>query len=623
MQLVRVQPKNKSMKNLSNYLVLALICVGMVVFNSCEKAEVDSDINQNSDAIFSEQTNGMIELGSMLENPYSVENMTVAYNLLKSSSTTENKVKTTHYYVRFLPLDYQELEDLEKDTTLILFDYPLDRKIKKGGSYYHDPDISIDKVTWQYTVVPVDYKFIKVEYEILAELYLNENTQKKLKSSHSDDVSYEEIEIQSLKLTGNYSANSDLRLKSAFTPSGRITVMDHVVGGKIGVPYAKIRLKNWFKIREVYTNYNGYFSTETTFNNVDYSIKWETSDYDIRSGIFGQAYTIGPNESTSAWNSDSDVSGDLGDSNIDYGFATVHRAADRYFNGSIGGLNRPFFSSKLKFSVYDKHGTGVNWGNWDFTGILPDIKIWCKKNTSWKNSNTIFSTTIHEIAHATHIKLLYASELQLAFVDKIIRESWADAVEWYITQREYFSRGITNYDVPGSDKWEDHKQGWGKYSNKDYTPLFIDLIDDYNQSVQKYSGNKCPDGGYWDGKHCLLGSIPAGTTPFIYNDRLYYSPVGCCDCPVLDARFDGANCRIIKIPDNVVGMFYNNNAYLSGVGSTIYPYDEITGYDISTIESWLNGIFNISNLESKLKANKPSGITDKHIDLFLDLFYNL
>jgi len=37
----------------------------------------------------------------------------------------------------------------------------------------------------------------------------------------------------------------------------------------------------------------------------------------------------------------------------------------------------------------------------------------------------------------------------------------------------------------------------------------------------------------------------------------------------------------------------------------------------------LNGIFGLSSLETKLKANKPSGVTDKQIDLFLDLFYNL
>lgn len=102
----------------------------------------------------------MIELSEPLENPYSVENMKVAYTTLKSGGIGEKsdiEIKATHFYVRFLPKDFDELDSLERDTTLILFDYPLDRKITKKGTHYHDPSLLKEQVTWQYTTVPVNY----------------------------------------------------------------------------------------------------------------------------------------------------------------------------------------------------------------------------------------------------------------------------------------------------------------------------------------------------------------------------------------------------------------------------------------------------------------------------------
>jgi hypothetical protein len=595
--------------------------VATILFSCSQKENFESNEELINETINVSKEVQMIELGPVLQNPYSVENMLKAYQSLKSSNTNDDEdIKTTHYYVRFLPKDYQELDFLEEDTSLILFDYPLDRKIMKGGSYYHDPQIPADQVTWQYTVVPVDYTFNKVKYEIIAELYLKDGKQKKLKSSKYNSICYEEIEKLSLKLTGNYTEDSDQSLKSTFFPSGTIMVYDHVIQGYIGLYGAKVRMVDWFTVREVSTNYSGNFSTNTSFANVDYSIKWETNDYDIRSGTWAQAYTttVDANESTSPWILN------ISAGNLHFGFATVHRAAFRFHYEYIGGMRRPGTLGKLKFCVYDSDGTGSNWGNWDFTGIFPDVNIWLKKGTSWRSSNTIFSTTIHEIGHSTHISTLYTHEVKFLFVDIIIRESWANAVEWYITQLEYFSRGKTNYDVPDSPIGEDHMQTWNKNSDKDYTPLFIDLVDDYNQSLSRNYGNKCPYGGTFDGKYCYLGNVPSGETPFIYNGNLYYTPVGCCDCPVIGAGYDGANCFIMGIPANVVGRLFNSSIYLSAVGNSSYPYDEIVGYSLPFIESnMLNGMFDLNSLESKLKANKPTGITDKHIDLFLDLFYNL
>ncbi len=65
----------------------------------------------------------------------------------------EIDIETTHYYVRFLPVDTVEVAILESDTILELWDHPLLFEIEQVGNWYHDPSIPDSLPTWQYTVV--------------------------------------------------------------------------------------------------------------------------------------------------------------------------------------------------------------------------------------------------------------------------------------------------------------------------------------------------------------------------------------------------------------------------------------------------------------------------------------
>jgi hypothetical protein len=70
---------------------------------------------------------------------------------------------------------------------------------------------------------------------------------------------------------------------------------------------------------------------------------------------------------------------------------------------------------------------------------------------------------------------------------KKLRESWAVGVEWWLTKLEYKNtRGIANY-----GDWNDNTlvqypnyqgfQNWNKQLYPDYTNVYINLIDDYNE----------------------------------------------------------------------------------------------------------------------------------------------
>ena len=220
-----------------------------------------------------------------------------------------------------------------------------------------------------------------------------------------------------------------------------------------------------------------------------------------------------------------------------------------------------------------------------------------------------------------------ADEIQFSQVSVQIRESWALAIEWYITKIEYVHLGFPDFDNPiPQTKDKDNMQDWTSISSHQYTPLFIDILDNYNQSRLRgdMPEDRCPDGGWFNGSHCYIDAAPSGESAFIYSDNFYHTPIGACNCPRPGSWFDGVNCFVMDIPDNSIGLIWNNQWYLFPAGNDNYPYDQISGYSIGTLESNIvKYAYGLTSLRTKLKANKPSGITDKHIDVYLNFFFNL
>jgi hypothetical protein len=75
------------------------------------------------------ENDGPTVLGDRLNNPYTIENMTAAKAYLTGEGiVSENNfdVRVTHYYVKFIPRTEYELEQLWQDSTLNLYDCPLD-----------------------------------------------------------------------------------------------------------------------------------------------------------------------------------------------------------------------------------------------------------------------------------------------------------------------------------------------------------------------------------------------------------------------------------------------------------------------------------------------------------------
>ena len=172
------------------YYIFALIAF---TFTSCDKNEVSNGLKQQPDASkITDDANRQarpVILGEKLNNPYSIENMQAALDTLKAhpeqhstcmkapSSTLEDiTIEPTDLYVRFLPADSAQFVKLMTDTTLILFDYPLDYKKIQTGDYYKDPSLT-GKYTWLYATVPTGYQPpSSFRYEIIEKLFIPEHS---------------------------------------------------------------------------------------------------------------------------------------------------------------------------------------------------------------------------------------------------------------------------------------------------------------------------------------------------------------------------------------------------------------------------------------------------------------
>lgn len=474
-----------------------LLSIGFLT--SCKEMDpVNPDSATSTQTIPAEK----IVLGKQLENPYTLSNMNKAYSNIVSSSSARttsdsSPVHVTHLYLRFLPKDWQEYDLLKSDTVLKLYQIPLDYEITTFGNTYQDASIPEGSPTWQYVSIKKDHTYNQtIQHEILAELYipeldvaLNTNTANQRIAGKSF---VDALVNEAMVLTQNYSDTiaADLSFaRTTFNPNGTVKVFDTRLNALVPLQGVKMRARRWFDVREATTDANGWYQTSGFKKAANYSLIFETDGFDVRTGTFGQATIDGPKQSSS-WNVD------LWDgTNRLYGH--VFRGAWKYFYGNIGGLSRPksvydvgtLFKQKLKYSAMDKVGAaqGVNIGNWSFYGTNPNIYVYRYNEDGIEYaSDEIFSTTCHETCHTTHWQLMNFEVLQFAQVNTFIRESWPVAVEWYITSMEYRNKGIANYgtenyQITASYPLDRAYQYWTKSTNPEYTPIFIDLVDSYNQ----------------------------------------------------------------------------------------------------------------------------------------------
>ena len=451
---------------------------------SCQKSK-DSIIPDSNISLFPVDTpeaniDQEMVLGEKLENPYTVENMQKAYdNLQKGSRTTGTvKIEPNYLYIRFLPKNLGEYNLIHRNKELELFDHPLDQEIKTNGHKYKDPATKGQPYTWYYCAVKINFKIPKeVTNEILAELFLPVPNDKSINSLSEEAIGFRrELEREALTITGNTPNTKNGRI-AGYNPSGTIKMRDNVLGD-IGMDGVTVRANRWFTTYTTLSNKDGSFKMNNTFENpCNYSIKWERDDFDILEGgtlANFQAYYNGPKQS-GAWN-------DIITGGMSLMYATIHRAAIRYYyiNNELRTPRNGSYFDKLSIAAYDWENVGLN-ADHETSAFLkswldrPDIRVFKPSRGPY----AIYSTTIHELAHAANWAM---DRSNFRNSDLVIIESWARCVQWHFTNKEY---------SPVRPNWADGIQTVVP-SSTNYTPIFIDIVDNINQRV-KYGNSNLPN----------------------------------------------------------------------------------------------------------------------------------
>lgn len=271
-------------------------------------------------------------------------------------------------------------------------------------------------------------------------------------------------------------------------PTGTITIKDDRLNDDIPIEGVEVTARRGFRAYRNWTDENGEYYLNNSFHRPQtYTITFGNNDFKVADYIFSYTANI-VNYSKVVRR----VNSNYWSYNIDSGYENmqghVFRAAYYYHKKNIDNLQRPRKNYGHHIIVAknkkNENSSAINYI------VLPILKIYrYKSSNGLYRSDELFSSTIHELAHSSHV--INSNLIHYAGTKPIIQESWAVAVEWHITKKVYQSLGISNYGEPDyignpPPQYPNNMafQKWNLEFSDRYTNLFINLIDDYNEKIE-------------------------------------------------------------------------------------------------------------------------------------------
>ena len=238
---------------MKNFFFIAMtILPAMLLLSSCDRGLV----NEGADVLYKDDLpveHGMMSLGEKLDDPYTVENMTRAYQALYPTKARTDII-ASDLYVRFLPYTQEQYDYLES-LGLELLDHPVDYRIVREGDWYHDPSVPEGDITWQYAVVPADFHFpASIVHEILDECYIAEHV-----PTRASDVDWAAVEREAFRQTGNADLLQPASRGGADCPTGCITIIDDLLDGGTQIPVTgvKVAVNSFVKVSTAFSDEQG------------------------------------------------------------------------------------------------------------------------------------------------------------------------------------------------------------------------------------------------------------------------------------------------------------------------------------------------------------------------------
>ncbi len=475
-----------------------LVASAAIMLAACSEPleEPLCDIEIPSDTV-SAPTKQQTILGKPLENPYSLDYMRKALDEYRkttlSKAALNYEIKANFLHVRFLPANPEQFEQLLADTTIELFDRPMLCEIEQEGDYYHDPSLPEDAITWQYTTVPIDYKFPNVEYEILDSCFVPEDEPETLTKSLRG-FNPEKLSAIAFRLAGQEYEEENTLTKKRKVPSGQFRVLNTAFAADSETNYSwtgiigiKVRVYNGIRWDHTHTDANGNYKMSKHYaTRLRYHIKFRTSDDII---INNRMFDIDAADMGLGWHPKEGYSKDFATNSDAWMWATVNNAVYIFRKQLCPHFQIPAPDIKLYIFAANKESSFANktgcapmcrhmaikfpkWMEWCMltfgfaedirniaNNLAPDVMIF-KRETTEK----VYSIVFHELSHVCHFR-------------KVGHRYWQNYVKFTIDHEGYGKRTDNESGYTGVGEM------WGYYFGSYVcSKYYMNYTSDWNEN---------------------------------------------------------------------------------------------------------------------------------------------
>jgi hypothetical protein len=452
-------------------------------------------------------------------DPYALENIQKAYDNLSARPLAGTRagetLDATHYALKIYPRseDEQLAIELMQDvkTSYIPFTYEALTEIQIGDMLLPDPSSPEAEVFPEaspyivdhddlmtvegdvqslrfdmpilYVVWPIDKDLPdEMDYEIDYEVYLPSSAQ--TRSGALDAVTMLELEEEAIRLALGYCRpRRTLMTRAATTLGGEFWIWEDLKDVKGPVPRVKVKFHLGSNIIETAADSDGRF--DISASDIPAEAHWEIMFQDPKWKVTRENSTIpksffqGDVYQSEFWSG--------GNTYISVPIqpleATIVKSLD-YFYYRTHPLTKWEVSGGLHVIANPNQSSLYN-GLFTFSSTN-NCYITIYRNNTTTNRSYLMGTVFHELGHFIHYRERGGSYGTFKIVDRFLQESFASWSGWYFTDRYFAELGYArdaSEEISGQSRqysWmSTRRDDWGYYS-----PLFVDLMDNYNQSTR-------------------------------------------------------------------------------------------------------------------------------------------
>ncbi len=533
------------------FVMLMVGCTDEIPMQNLDEENAKVQVRNLDNAVFHE---GVQSWMIPQKDPYTLANFQEAYDNLALGKSTQvltraqagefsgaRKLKATHYTLKVFPKTEDEQEAYERDKELDVIYHPFDyepltaAEVKSLKITDMQPleDERRYTVTYEgimtpegpaeprvitlpvlYVVWPCGRPFpADMDYEILSEVFLPD----KPVADRTLELSTDALAVLKREALGEV----NVAQTRATLATGRVQHYDNQLRLYLPMTQLRIRFRWGSSMRDVYTDYRGYFDVDSSIpTSASITLifgrdRWKIVEKGKNSPIEEPQGTLGVQLTTHGLNY-------LLDNSAPDPRYECFRAAAFYFEGAMranGAVSYPpitaaYYPDPPAFLIearYDNIEQNPSIGGIFYYSKYDRSYIGIS-NQNRANHARLFGTILHELGHFSHYALRGNYD-RFKSVSLWLKEAWASYAGWEMTELYYevFGRARTPFTTIYSDITGQARQAW-QDGGSEYGPRFVDLQDDFNQRTCIYGGPTYPNDAIKNVPHYVLDRIAREST---------------------------------------------------------------------------------------------------------------